>query len=165
MDDFLRLMKTFDESRQGSFRGRDADGLVEPRAPKSKELTPAPLASRSRTYHDDLARTLSLVREASDLIKTSEEERARQEAELNEIIRSNREQLELAEARAREAETEARILEKRVQELEAGLRAAEMRAQSAEIRAGEAEDWLDRVRETIAEEFGHYKLKEQQNVH
>jgi chromosome segregation ATPase len=165
MDDFLRLMKTFDESRGGSSRAREGNGLAEARPPKVKDATPTAPANRNRSYHEDLARTLNLVREASDLIKNSEDERARQEAELNEVIRSTREQLDSAEARARESEAEARVLERRVQELELGLRAAEMRAQSAEIRAGEAEDWLDRLRETIAEEFGHYKLREQPNVH
>lgn len=108
------------------------------RAPEDAGRKAAPRADEPRESHDWSA-SLGLAERVGKALRLSGERARKLEERMEGVIQRASEELESAH--------------KRIEGLEARLRAAEVREKQMEARAREAEQWLQRIHDTLSEEM------------
>lgn len=108
-------------------------------------------APTRRSSPQDWAKLIDRVRNAASHAREVEAQAHEQELRVQEVLDRVREDVRNAAERVRAAEARAADIQSRADAL---LRAADERVKAAEERARVAEEWLTRVYDTIASEFG-----------
>ncbi|MCJ2110306.1 hypothetical protein MKK64_03650 [Methylobacterium sp. E-025] len=110
-----------------------------------------PLSSAPRSSARDWSALIERVRHAANHAREVEAQAQEQELRVRELLDYAREDIRNAAERVRAAEARTADVQSRADVL---LKAADEKVKAAEERARIAEEWLSRVYDTVAREFG-----------